>query len=75
MSSTEPAAKTGAGSARAIPDEQIEALARTYTDFDKGFNRTKSRAAVDGGVLLLALLDELKAIRETLDRQTVKGRR
>lgn len=57
-----------------VSQEQIDALAGTYTDFDKGFNRTKSRAAVDGGLMLLALLDELRALREAIEAQTSKRR-
>lgn len=52
-----------------IPQEQINGLVRVYLDFDKAFNRTKSRAAIDGGVLLLAILDELRLLREAVENQ------
>ncbi len=52
--------------------KQIEALARVYNDFDRAFNRTQSRAAIDGGLLLLALLDELRGIRHSLQKQATR---
>jgi hypothetical protein len=51
---------------KSIPDDEITRLGHIYSDFDKAFNRTKSRAAIDGGVLLLAIIDELRMLRETL---------
>lgn len=59
---------------RLIAPDQVDALARVYTDFDRGFNRTHSRAAVDGGILLLALLDELRRLRQVLEAREPKGR-
>jgi len=58
-----------------VPLGQIEDLAAVHTDFDRAFNRTRSRAAVDGGVLLLALIDELRLLRAAVEAQTKKGSR
>ncbi len=55
-----------------IPPEDIEALGRLYLDFDRAFNRTRSRAAVDGGLLLVAIVDELMRLREVLERETAR---
>ncbi len=52
-----------------IPPEDLEALRRVYSDFDRAFNRTRSRAAVDGGILLLAIVDELMRLREVVESQ------
>lgn len=52
-----------------VPEAQIEALRHIYSDFDKAFNRTRSRAAIDGSLLLLAIVDELRAIRITIQTQ------
>lgn len=52
-----------------IPPEQVDALAPIYLDFDRAFRRTHSRAAVDGGVLLLAIVDELRRLRAAVERR------
>lgn len=52
-----------------IPQEQIDGIAKVYLDFDKAFNRTKSRVAIDGGILLLAILNELRLLREAMGNQ------
>ena len=57
-----------------VSEEQIDALAGVYNDFDKGFNRTKSRAAIDGGLMLLALLDEMRRLRAAVEAQVKKAR-
>lgn len=54
---------------RLIDRQEIDRLSCIYSDFDKAFNRTKSRAAIDGGVLLLAILDELRLLREAVENQ------
>jgi hypothetical protein len=51
-----------------VPPEQVDDLAQIYTDFDRGFRRTKSRTALDGGVMLLAILQELRSIKALLER-------
>ncbi len=56
---------------RLVPDEQVESLGAVYRDFDKAFNRTRSRAAVDGGILLLAIVDELRRLRESLQPKSI----
>ena len=56
-----------------VSPEQISALANVYGDFDRAFNRTKSRAAVDGGILLLAIIDELRALRAAIEAQGKAG--
>lgn len=58
-----------------VPQEEIDRLAYCYGDFDRAFTRTKSRAAIDGGLLLLAILDELRSIREKLELQKESKRR
>ena len=57
---------------RLTDQEEIDRLGCIYADFDKAFNRTHSRAAIDGGLMLLALLDELRAIRATLEGASTK---
>jgi len=55
-----------------VPPEQVQELASIYTDFDKGFNRARSRTAVDGSLMLLAIVDELRQLRRLVEEQ---GRR
>lgn len=57
-----------------IRPEHVDSLARVYVDFDRAFNRTHSRAAVDGGLLLLAIVDELRALRAAVEGQAEKSK-
>jgi len=50
-----------------VTPEQVQELASIYTDFDKGFNRARSRTAVDGAVVLLAIVDELRQLRQAVE--------
>lgn len=50
-----------------IPPELVDEMAVVYRDADKAIRRTNSRPAVDGGRLLLALLDEARATRRLLE--------
>ncbi len=52
-----------------VPARQLEALGRVYLDFDRAFNRTRSRAAADGGVLLLSIIDELRRMRQLMEKR------
>ena len=56
-----------------VPVRQLEALARVYVDFDRAFNRTRSRAAADGGILLLGIIDELRQLRELVRKSHSKS--
>ena len=55
-----------------VSPEHIDALAGVYNDFDKAFNRTKSRAAIDGGLMLLAMVDRLDRLLAAFERQATK---
>lgn len=50
-----------------VPPEQVDRLASLYKDFDKAFDRTRSRTAVDGALFLLAIVDELRQLRQLLE--------
>lgn len=52
-----------------VPVEQVQELASIYVDFDRAFNRARSRTAVDGGLMLLAIVDELRQLRRVIEGQ------
>ncbi len=55
-----------------VTSTQREGLAHVYLDFDRAFNRTQSRAAVDGGVMLLGIWDEIRALRHAIEARGEK---
>jgi hypothetical protein len=50
-----------------VPEGAVEALGWIYRDHDVALSRTRSRPAVDGGILLLAIVDELRRLREAVE--------
>lgn len=46
--------------------EAVDQLRAIYVDFDRAFNRTRSRGAVDCGLLLVAIHDRLAEVAELL---------